>query len=80
VATVRVTAGTAGTSGWAVRLTLPAGAAVTNTWNAAPSATSGTLQFGNVSFNGRLTGGQTTEFGFQGTGSAGTLTPTCTAT
>jgi endo-1,4-beta-xylanase len=54
--------------------------AVTNTWNAAPSATSGTVQFGNVSFNGRLTGGQATEFGFQGTGTPGTLTPTCTAT
>jgi hypothetical protein len=80
VATVRVTAGSAGTNGWQVRLTLPAGAAVTNTWNAAPSAASGTVQFGNVSFNGRLTGGQATEFGFQGTGTPGTLTPTCTAT
>ena len=29
--------------------------------------------------NGRLTPGQVTEFGFQGTGSGSGMTPTCTA-
>ncbi|MFK3979606.1 endo-1,4-beta-xylanase [Micromonospora sp. NPDC050397] len=78
VATIRVTAGSSGTTGWAVSLTLPSGAAVTNTWNATASGSSGSVQFRNVSYNGRLNAGQSTEFGFQGTGSATGITPTCT--
>ncbi len=80
VATLRVTAGSTGTNGWTVRVTLPAGAAVTNSWNATGSGTTGAVQFGNVAYNGRLTAGQATEFGFQATGSPGTLAPACTAT
>ncbi|MFI6760820.1 endo-1,4-beta-xylanase [Micromonospora sp. NPDC050417] len=79
VATIRVTAGSSGTNGWTVTTTLPAGATVTNTWNATASGNSGNVQFRNVSYNGRLTAGQTTEFGFQGTGSATGMTPSCTA-
>ncbi|WP_422733038.1 endo-1,4-beta-xylanase [Micromonospora sp. WMMD558] len=79
VATVRVTAGSAGTNGWAVNLTLPGGVTLVNTWNATPSANSGAVRFSNVSYNGRLGSGQTTEFGFQGNGNAGTLTPACSA-
>ncbi|MFY1690488.1 PHB depolymerase family esterase [Plantactinospora sp. WMMB782] len=79
VATVRVTAGSAGTEGWTVSLTLPAGASVTNTWNAAASGTTGTVRFGNVGYNGRLGPGQSTEFGFQGSGSGSGITPTCGA-
>ncbi|MEO3747629.1 endo-1,4-beta-xylanase [Plantactinospora sp. B5E13] len=79
VATVRVTAGSAPITGWNVRLTLPSGATVTNTWNANRSGTSGTVQFSNVSYNGSVNAGQTTEFGFQGTGTATGLTPVCTA-
>jgi hypothetical protein len=80
VTTLRVTAGSTGTNGWTVRLTLPSGAAVTNSWNASATGTSGAIQFGNVAYNGRLTAGQSTEFGFQGTGTPGAPTPTCTAT
>jgi hypothetical protein len=79
VATIKVTAGSAGTNGWTVALTLPAGAAVTSAWNATPTGSSGAVRFGNVAYNGRLTSGQSTEFGFQGTGAPGTLTPACTA-
>jgi endo-1,4-beta-xylanase len=79
VATVRVTAGAAGTSSWNVGLTLPAGATVTSTWNANRTGTGGTLQFANVSHNGRLGGGQATEFGFQGTGTPGTMVPACSS-
>ncbi|RKR86512.1 endo-1,4-beta-xylanase (glycosyl hydrolase family 10) [Micromonospora pisi] len=79
VATVRVTAGSAATNGWTVTTTLPSGAAVTNTWSASASGNTGTVQFTNVSYNGRLNPGQTTEFGFQGTGSGPGSTPTCTA-
>jgi cellulase/cellobiase CelA1 len=80
VVTVRVTAGSSAINGWNVRLTLPAGAAVTNTWNAAAGGTSGSVQFSNVAYNGRLSAAQSTEFGFQGAGAPGSLTPTCTAT
>ncbi|MEV0395916.1 endo-1,4-beta-xylanase [Polymorphospora rubra] len=79
VATVRVTAGSSGTNSWAVTLTLPAGAAVTNTWSAQASGSTGTIRFANVAYNGRVAAGQSTEFGFQGTGSGTGLNPTCTA-
>ncbi|WP_422769707.1 GDSL-type esterase/lipase family protein [Plantactinospora sp. WMMC1484] len=79
VATVRVTAGSAGTTGWTVGLTLPGGVTVTNAWNAQRSGNSGAVEFTNVSYNGRIAPGQSTEFGFQGTGSAAGLTPSCAA-
>ncbi|MGW3795504.1 endo-1,4-beta-xylanase [Micromonospora arida] len=79
VATVKVTAGSAGTSGWNVGVTLASGASVTNTWSATASGSTGTVRFANVDYNGRLGAGQVTEFGFQGTGSGAGITPTCTA-
>ncbi|MEH1094293.1 endo-1,4-beta-xylanase [Micromonospora sp. CPCC 205739] len=79
VATVRVTAGASAVGSWTVGLTLPAGAAVTNTWNAQPSGASGSLTFRNVSYNGRLGAGASTTFGFQGTGVGPSATPTCSA-
>jgi poly(3-hydroxybutyrate) depolymerase len=79
VATVRVTAGSAGTNGWTVGINLPAGTSVTSTWSASASGSS-PVRFTNVSYNGRLGAGQATEFGFQGSGSASGLMPTCTAT
>jgi endo-1,4-beta-xylanase len=80
VATVRVTAGSSGTNGWRVAMTLPSGATITNAWSATRSGNSGAVTFTNVSYNGRVAAGQTTEFGFQGTGSGTGMTPTCTAT
>ncbi|MEU8154340.1 endo-1,4-beta-xylanase [Micromonospora sp. NPDC048986] len=79
VATVKVTAGSAGTSGWNVGVTLASGASVTNTWSATASGSTGSVRFANVDYNGRLGAGQVTEFGFQGTGSGAGITPTCTA-
>ncbi|MFY1623291.1 cellulose binding domain-containing protein [Micromonospora sp. WMMD723] len=78
-ASLRVTAGSAGTTGWTVSTTLPGGASVTNTWNATASGSTGTVRFTNVNYNGQLAPGQVTEFGFQGNGSGSGLTPTCTA-
>ncbi|WP_194822905.1 cellulose binding domain-containing protein [Micromonospora sp. S-DT3-3-22] len=78
-ASLRVTAGSAGTTGWTVGTTLPGGASVTNTWNATASGSTGTVRFTNVNYNGQLAPGQVTEFGFQGNGSGSGLTPTCTA-
>ena len=79
VATVRVTAGSAAINGWTVAMTLPSGASITNSWNVTRSGTSGAVQFTNVSYNGSVAAGQSTEFGFQGTGTGSGMNPTCTA-
>ncbi|MBB2944284.1 endo-1,4-beta-xylanase [Actinoplanes lutulentus] len=75
VVTVKVTAGAARITGWTVGLTLPAGSAITNTWSATASGST----FTNVGYNGSVAAGASTEFGFQGTGTAPSGTPTCTA-
>jgi poly(hydroxyalkanoate) depolymerase family esterase len=73
VVTVRVTAGSSAINGWNVTLPVPAGATVTSSWNVTRSGNS----WSNVSYNGHVNAGQYTEFGFQGTGTAGSLSPTC---
>jgi endo-1,4-beta-xylanase len=78
VATVRVTAGSSALNAWSVSIPLPSGTTVTNAWNSQASGASGTVRFANASWNGRVAAGQTTEFGFQGTGSAPNGSPTCT--
>lgn len=75
VATVRVTAGSSPVNGWTVSMALPSGASITNAWNADRSGNSGAVQFGNAGYNGSIAPGQSTEFGFQGTGTG--MTPTC---
>ena len=79
VATVRVTAGSSAVNGWTVRVSLPSGTAVTGAWSATNSATTGTVDFRNVSYNGQVTAGGSTEFGFQGTGAGPTTSPICQA-
>ena len=79
VATVRVTAGSSAINGWTAAVSLPAGTAVTSTWNAQASGSSGTVSFTNVSYNGSVAAGSSTEFGFQGTGAGPSATPSCTA-
>ncbi|WP_067497653.1 endo-1,4-beta-xylanase [Actinoplanes sp. TFC3] len=78
VTTVKVTAGSSALSSWSVGVTLPGGSAVTSAWNAQGTGTSGAVQFANVSYNARVAAGGSTEFGFQGTGSAPSAAPTCT--
>jgi lysophospholipase L1-like esterase len=79
VATVRVTAGSTAINGWAVSLTLPSGAIISNAWNARRSGDTGTVRFTNMDYNGRVGAGQFTEFGFQSAGTGSGLTPSCTA-
>jgi endo-1,4-beta-xylanase len=79
VATVKVSAGSAKINGWTAGVTLPSGAAITNSWNATASGSSGAVSFTNVSYNGSVNAGSSTEFGFQGTGVGPSATPTCTA-
>ncbi|MER5269143.1 cellulose binding domain-containing protein [Actinosynnema sp. NPDC002837] len=76
---MKVTAGSSPVSGWTVAMTLPSGATVTNSWNVNRSGNTGAVNFTNVSFNGNLAAGQSTEFGYQATGSGAGMTPTCTA-
>jgi cellulose binding protein with CBM2 domain len=79
VATVKVSAGAAAVNGWTVGTALPAGSVVTSAWNATGSGTTGSVTFRNVSYNGQIAAGGSTEFGFQGTGNGPTITPTCQA-
>jgi endo-1,4-beta-xylanase len=74
-----VTAGAAALTGWTVAVTLPSGAAVTSTWNAQATGSSGAVSFANSGYNGSLAAGAATEFGFQGTGVGPSTTPSCTA-
>jgi endoglucanase len=76
---VTITAGSADINGWTVTITLPGGTAVTGVWSAQASGTSGTIQFTNVSYNGHVGAGQSTNFGFQGTGTGPGATATCAA-
>jgi lysophospholipase L1-like esterase len=80
VANMRVTAGSSAITGWRVSLTLAPGAALSNTWNAAASGSTGAVTFTNVSYNGAVGAGQSATFGFQGTGSGTGIAPTCTVT
>ncbi|MDX3659870.1 endo-1,4-beta-xylanase [Streptomyces sp. ID05-26A] len=78
VATVKVTAGSTALRGWRVTTTLSNGT-VTSSWNANRSGTSGSVTWTNVDHNGAVPAGQSTEFGFQGTGSGTGLNPSCAA-
>jgi endo-1,4-beta-xylanase len=79
VANVRVQAGSTALTGWNVGVTLPSGAAVSNSWSASATGSSGAVSFTNVGYNGSVAAGGSTEFGFQGTGTGPSATPTCTA-
>ena len=54
---------------------------MTVTWNTDSDhfGTSGTVVWSNVDYNRAVGAGQSTEFGFQGTGSGDGLSPTCAA-
>ncbi|GAA1864685.1 glycoside hydrolase family 11 protein [Myceligenerans crystallogenes] len=62
-ADVTVTAGSGGLNGW--RTTLPSGVTVTQVWNGTLSGNT----VSNVSWNGNLGAGQSTSYGFVGSGS-----------
>lgn len=66
------------TSGWSIPFTLGSGNSITSSWNATItlSGTSGTAT--NVSYNGTLAAGQSTQWGFQGTRPSGGPLPSFT--
>ncbi|MEV0457641.1 extracellular catalytic domain type 1 short-chain-length polyhydroxyalkanoate depolymerase [Catellatospora methionotrophica] len=79
VAAVRVSAGGGGIGGWRVALALPSGATLVNGWNGQFTGTTGTVQVGNLNYNGTLAAGGYTDFGFQANGTPSGTTVTCTA-
>jgi predicted carbohydrate-binding protein with CBM5 and CBM33 domain len=81
-AEVQVTAGTATINGWRVGLAFPNGQTITSIWSGQLSGSGSNQTASNVAYNGRLTAGQSTTFGFLGSWN-GTNNPpslTCTAT
>ena len=79
VANVTVTAGSTALNGWKVTLGLPSGAALTGIWGGVNSGTSGTVTVTNAAYNPQVAAGQSTSFGFQGTGSGTGATVSCAA-
>jgi predicted carbohydrate-binding protein with CBM5 and CBM33 domain len=78
--TVTVTAGSAAIKSWSVALAYASAPSIQQTWNASSSISGNTLTATNVSFNGALSSGGSTSFGFLGSGTPSTPTVTCTAT
>ncbi len=74
---------TSAITGWQVTFTLPVGQAITGSWNASLSGTTGTVTATNLPFNGKLAAGANATFGFQVSRPSGDAqTPTgftCTA-
>jgi len=79
-ANVTVTAGSAGVSTWTVKMTFANGQTVTSSWNATLTSSGSTVTATNASYNGRLSPGQSTSFGFNGTWNGTNNAPTLTCT
>jgi mannan endo-1,4-beta-mannosidase len=79
---VRVTAGAAAIRGWTVSWTFANGQQVSQVWNATVTSSGAAVTARNVSYNGGLGAGASTNFGFIGAwnGTNSVPTPTCTAT
>ncbi|MCP2322965.1 mannan endo-1,4-beta-mannosidase [Hamadaea flava] len=80
-ADVKVTAGSAAISGWAVSWTFANGQTVTQMWGATPTTSGATVTARNVSYNGSLAAAGSTSFGFLGSwnGTNTAPTPSCSA-
>jgi mannan endo-1,4-beta-mannosidase len=78
---VRVTAGGAAISSWAVGWTFANGQAISQAWSAAVTSTGSGVTARNMSYNGNLGAGASTSFGFLASwnGANAAPTPTCTA-
>ncbi|WP_190278744.1 cellulose binding domain-containing protein, partial [Cellulomonas sp. B6] len=69
---VTVTAGARAISGWSTSFTLPGGASVAQGWSGTFSTTGGLQTVANAAWNGALGAGQSTTYGFIGSGTAPT--------
>ena len=81
VANVTVKAGAGAVTSWKVTWTYPGNQQITNAWSAKTTQTGAAVSALNADYNGTLSAGAGTTFGFQGTysGVNGTPTLTCTA-
>jgi pectate lyase len=79
-AAVTVTAGSSAISAWTVRWSWPNGQAVTSFWSATITSSGSAVTATNVSYNGQLSAGQSTSFGFLGSWSGTNSAPTLTCT
>ncbi|MDI6099324.1 cellulase family glycosylhydrolase [Actinoplanes sp. NEAU-A12] len=79
--TVTVKAGTAAITGWTVAWTWADGQRITNSWNAAVTASGNTVTARNAGYNGTLAAGAEASWGFTASRSAANTVPapvTCT--
>jgi glucuronoarabinoxylan endo-1,4-beta-xylanase len=67
--------GTSTIDGWTLGFSLPSGQTITSGWNATFSPTSGQVNAHNVSYNGTLAPGSSTDLGFQATHTGNTAEP-----
>jgi mannan endo-1,4-beta-mannosidase len=80
---VRVTAGGAAITGWTVTWTFANGQTITSAWNTAVTGNGSSVTARNLSYNGAVNAGASTEFGFTASwnNSANSAPPTaCAAT
>jgi lysophospholipase L1-like esterase len=77
-ASVRVTAGNRAINGWTVTGRFANGQTVTQAWNATVTTSGSSFTARNVSYNGALGAGASTEFGFLGTWTGTNQAPTLT--
>jgi glucuronoarabinoxylan endo-1,4-beta-xylanase len=75
-ATISITnTGPSTINGWTLQFTLPTGQTITSGWNATYTPASGQVSATNVSYNGTLAPGATTDIGFQATHTGNTAEP-----
>jgi cellulase/cellobiase CelA1 len=81
-ASVTVTAGSSAISSWTVTWQFANGQAITQFWSATVSSSGAAITASNVSYNGALSAGTNTQFGFIATWNGSNAVPTlsCTAT
>nr|WP_225312216.1 lytic polysaccharide monooxygenase [Microbispora cellulosiformans] len=77
---VSVKAGSSSIGGWTVKWTQPSGGTITQVWNGTLSQSGSNISVQNVNYNGSLSAGASTTFGFLANGtSSGTPSLTCSA-
>ncbi|WP_433894172.1 GH12 family glycosyl hydrolase domain-containing protein [Streptomyces sp. CA-111067] len=68
--------GSSAVGNWKLGFTLPSGQTVTSAWNATVNPTSGAVTASSMSYNGSIPAGGSQSFGFQGTSTGSTASPT----
>ena len=68
--------GTSAWSSWTATFSFPGDEKITNAWNATVTQTGASVTATNVSYNGNVAAGASAMFGFQGTWSASSASPT----